>query len=126
MNISIVLAQVLGIFFVVMGVSMIVNKKFTTIVLEESIQNRGYLWMWGFLALMTGAIIVPLNNLWTSGLPLLVTVLGWLALIKGAFILFFPGAAVAMYRKYNKDGLLVLSGLVVFALGLSMLYAAFM
>jgi len=122
MDISVVLAQILGIFFVVVGASMVVNKKATKAAMEEAVQNRGYLWMWGFLAILTGAVIVVLNNVWTSGLPLVITILGWLAIIKGVFILFFPDAAVSVYRKFNKEGLLVFSGLVVIVIGLILFY----
>lgn len=119
---TVIIAQILGIFFVIAGVSMLANKKGTVVAIEESVQNKGTLWLWGFLAILIGATIVVQNNVWTSGLPLLVTILGWLALIKGAFILFFPAAATALYKKCNKGNLLVLCGLVMLVLGLVLLY----
>ncbi|HUC31089.1 MAG TPA: hypothetical protein VMR99_00160 [Candidatus Paceibacterota bacterium] len=122
MNISVIIAQVLGIFFGVMGIAMVVNTKATSAAIEESLHNKGILWLWGYLALLIGATIVVLANAWTSGLPLLVTILGWIALIKGAFILFFPGAAASLYRKFNKGGMLVFCGIVAFVLGLVLLY----
>ncbi|MGB7957952.1 MAG: hypothetical protein WCF77_03890 [Minisyncoccia bacterium] len=124
MNISVVFAQILGIFFVVVGASMVVNKKLTTAAVEEAIRDQGSLWMWGFLAVITGAVIIPLNNMWTSGLPLVITILGWLALIKGVLILFFPAAMVSLYRKFIKESMMIPAGLVVFVLGLVLLYVA--
>ncbi len=123
MDISAVIAEVLGIFFVVMGAAMVVNAKETAAVLEEAAQNKGYLWLWGFLALTTGAVIVSLNNMWTSGLPLVITILGWLALIKGAFILFFPAVTTALYRKFGKSGLMTFAGVVALVVGFALLYA---
>jgi uncharacterized membrane protein HdeD (DUF308 family) len=67
-----VIAQVLGIFFAVTGISMVVNTKGTAAAMEASVQNKGILWLWGMLALLIGAVIVVMNNTWTSGLPLLV------------------------------------------------------
>ena len=119
---TVVIAQVLGIFFGIVGISMVVNSKATNAALEASVQNKGILWLWGFLALLIGAMIVILNNMWTSGLPLLITVIGWISLIKGFFILLFPGAAVSLYRKFNKNGLLALCGVVSLILGLVLLY----
>jgi uncharacterized membrane protein HdeD (DUF308 family) len=80
------------------------------------------LYVWGLLALLIGAVIVVFNNLWTSGLPLLVTILGWLALVKGAFIVVFPGAAGPLYQRLNKSWMLVLCGVIVFVLGVILLY----
>jgi drug/metabolite transporter (DMT)-like permease len=122
MDFSIAIAQVLGIFFVVAGVSMVANGKATAAAVEESAQNKGILFLWGILALLIGAVIVVLNNVWTSGFALLVTILGWLALIKGTFILLFPGVAASLYKKCGKSGLLVVVGVVIVVLGLVLLY----
>jgi len=122
MDISVIIAQVLGIFFAVVGIAMVVSSKATGSAIEESVEHKGMLFMWGFLALLIGAVVVALNNLWTTGLPLLVTVLGWLAIVKGAFILLAPGAAASLYRKFSKGGMIVFCGVVAFVLGLVLLY----
>ncbi|MGC9598952.1 MAG: hypothetical protein ABSE18_01040 [Minisyncoccia bacterium] len=119
---TIVIAQILGIFFALVGISIVIRSKATAAAMEESVQNKGILWLWGFLAVLIGAVIVVLNNMWTSGLPLLVTIIGWMALIKGAFIFFFPDASVSLYRKFNKGGVLVFCGVVALILGLVLLY----
>jgi drug/metabolite transporter (DMT)-like permease len=122
MDFSMVIAQVLGIFFVVAGVSIVANGKTTAAAVEASAQNKGVMFMWGILALLIGAVIVVFNNAWTSGLTLLVTILGWLALIKGTFILLFPGVAASFYKKCGKSGVLVAAGVVMVVLGFVLLY----
>jgi hypothetical protein len=122
MDISTVIAQILGIFFVVAGIALVGNSKAVTAAIEEAVQNKGILFVWGILALGVGAVIVTLNNAWITGLPLLITVLGWLAVLKGAFIMIFPGAAASLYKSFNKCGIIVFCGIVVFALGLVLLY----
>jgi uncharacterized membrane protein HdeD (DUF308 family) len=122
MDFSIVIAQVLRIFFVVVGVSMVANGKATAAAVEESVQNKGILFMWGILALLIGAVIVVFNNVWASGLTLLITILGWLALVKGTFILLLPGPAASLYKKCGKSGLLTVAGVVMVVLGLVLLY----
>ena len=122
MDISVLIAQVLGVFFAVMGIAMAVNSKATAGAIEESVAHKGIMFMWGVSALLIGAVIVVLNNAWTSGLPLLVTILGWLALVKGLFILLAPSAAIALYRKFGHSGMIVFCGVVAFVLGLVLLY----
>ena len=119
---TVIIAQILGIFFVVFGISMVFNSKGIKAAIEASLENKGILFVWGIVAVLTSAFIIALNNIWTSGMPLLVTILGWLALIKGVFILLFPNAAVSLYRKFNKSGLLVFVGVVVLIIGLVLLY----
>jgi hypothetical protein len=72
--------------------------------------------------LLIGATILELANAWIPGLPALIIVLGWLALVKGAFILFFPGTAASLYAKFSKKGMFVSCGVVAFILGIVLLY----
>jgi len=118
MHTSIVLAQILGIGFVVLGLSMISNKKWTALAIEEIVKNQGLIWLAGFITLILGATIVVLNNVWTFGLPLFITILGWLTLIKGTLILVFPNSTLSYYKKMNKGNIFVWGGVVVFILGL--------
>jgi len=126
MNVSIAITQVLGIVFTIMGLSVVIDRKNVSTALEKVTQDRGFLWLWSFLILTMGAVIVVMNNVWTSGLPLLVTVLGWLTVIKGAFLLLLPGPAIALYRKCNRDGVLIFGGIIALLLGLVLLYLGFL
>jgi hypothetical protein len=125
MNSSIAIAQVLGTVLAVMSLSILIDRKTVSTALEKAIQDRGFLWLWSFLILTMGAVMVAMNNVWTSGLPLLITIFGWLTLIKGAVLLLLPGPAMAFYRKCNKDGVLIFGGFVSFLLGLALLYMSF-
>jgi hypothetical protein len=122
MDISSIIAQILGIFFVVVGITMVANGKGIAAAVEETAQHKGLLFTWGILALLIGATIVALNNAWTSGVQLLITVLGWAALIKGMFILFSPGIVAVLYRKFATPGMMVGAGIVVIILGMMLLY----
>lgn len=126
MNTSIVIAQVSGICFAVMGLSMLFNKKWTAGAVEKMTENQGVLWLAGLIALMMGTVMVVFNNEWTSGLPLFITILGWLALIKGAVILIFPNATVSYYKKMNTGNIFTWGGLVVLIIAVILLYYGFM
>ncbi len=127
MNITIVLAQIFGILLAVTGLSMLVNKKSMSAALTEAGQNQGFLWMLGFVALMMGAVFVVLSNVWNGGnMALVVTIIGWLILLKGIFILWFPSAAGSLYRKCTGGTALVWWGAIVFIVGLVLLYKGFM
>jgi len=121
MNTTIIFAQILGVTFVVLSLSIILNKKWMVIVVEEMTNNQGIIWLAGFITLILGAIIVVLNNVWTSGLPLLITILGLLILIKGLIILVFPNFTFSYYKKMNKGNIFVWGGVIVFLLGLFLL-----
>jgi len=122
MGTTIVLAQIFGIGFIVLGLSMIFNRKWTAMAVEEIVKNQGIIWIAGLITLVMGLVTVELNNVWTSGLPLLVTILSWLILIKGTFILIFPNLSVSYYRKMNKGSIFVWGGVIVLILGLVLIF----
>ena len=126
MDTSIVLAQILGIILAVVSLSVLFNKKITAIAVSEMVQNKGVMWITGFLALVLGAIVLAFNNIWSSGLASLVTVVGWLALIKGTFILVFPKATASFYAKMSKTDIFFFSGIVGIILSAVLLYGGFM
>jgi hypothetical protein len=121
MNISIFFAQMLGIMFLVLGLSIMINKKWTAIAIEEMTKNQGIIWLAGLVTLILGATIVSLNNFWTSGLPLFITILGWLTVIKGATILILPNFSFSYYKKMNKGNIFVWGGVFVTVIGLILL-----
>jgi hypothetical protein len=118
MNISFVLAQIFGIMCMVLGLSMLFNKKWTVVAIEEITKNVGVIWLAGLIALVMGTVMVVLNNIWTSGLSLVITILGWLTLLKGAVILLFPDFTVSYYKKMNRGNIFVWGGVILFILGL--------
>ena len=126
MNFTIVIAQTLGIVLTIISLSVLINRKSVSIAIEEIIKNQGFLWLWGFIILSMGAVMIALNNTWNSNLQSLVTVLGWLTLIKGAFILVLPNSAVSFYRKCNKNSIITTGAIVALVVGLALLYKGFM
>ncbi len=126
MSHTIVLAQVLGIVITVVGLSLLVNKKTFAALMVEVTHDKGFLWIYGLSALIFGAVLVSMNNLWGSGLESLVSVIGWLALLKGIYILVFPKSASSFYRKMNKEGLFAFAGILAFVIGIVLLYKGFM
>jgi hypothetical protein len=117
----------MGIVFVVLGLSMLVSRKGITSLVEETTRNEGLLWSWGFVAVIMGAALIAFNGFMLgSGLQLLIVVIGWVALLKGVLILFFPNATVSLYKKWNVRGVFVWSGIIALIIGLFFLYAGFM
>jgi hypothetical protein len=69
-----------------------------------------------------GTVIVALHNVWIADWQLLVTVLGWLMVIKGAVIMLFPSSMMLFYRKFLSDHLFTYSGIYAIVLGSLLLF----
>ncbi len=123
MDVSIILARILGILFLLIGIS-IFNRKTVTALLEEMERQRGFLWLSGLIAAVFGAVIVSLGGFWFSDWRIVISVIGWLSLIKGLCILIFPESAISFYREF-KVKCSVWGGIIAIIIGLFLCYAGF-
>jgi len=124
MQSSIIIAHILGIIFVVLGVSLFTNKKAVAALLEESTKNGALMWTFGFLSLTMGAIVITFMDSWNSNVEILITILGWLMLLKGIALLILPSAVTSIYKNFKSGGVLTFGGFVVLIIGLVLMFSA--
>jgi hypothetical protein len=78
---------------------MIMHKRATIEMVMALVHDTPVLFVVGIFTLVAGLAIVLAHNIWSVGpLPIVVTFLGWLTLIKGLLFLFLtPEAAVGFF-----------------------------
>jgi hypothetical protein len=57
---------------------------------DDLFSNAGLTYLAGFITVVIGFLIVTYHNRWTKNWTVLVTILGWLALLKGISLIAFP------------------------------------
>jgi hypothetical protein len=68
--------------------------------------------------LVAGLAIVRAHNIWAGGSPMLVTVLGWLAVLGGLVRMLFPMQLAAIVAAVGQStGLIAASAVVLLVLG---------
>ncbi len=85
------LAQVIGLYLLIVGLTMLFWKKRWMNVLHEFCQSQGETlrYMLGIVALPFGLLLVLVHNYWNMGvLALVVTLFGWIILLKSILVLF--------------------------------------
>jgi len=72
----------------------------------------------GFLSLGFGSIIVAFHNVW-SGLPMILTIYGWVLVLKALVSFTLPGIAMRSLERVTpeRSWMLVLPGLMLLSLG---------
>ena len=125
MDISIFLAQVFGLYFVIAGVAMLLRPK-AIATLIETLGTRSSIYLTGFFALMLGIPLVLVHNIWEGSWRVIITILAWLALLKGIARIFFPEMVVDWAQGLARNpGLVKLMVWVMVILGLYLLYIGF-
>jgi len=116
MNIANTLAVLMGSALVLVGITVF-NKPYFNAVMTDLANSKGLLWLTGLITFVMGTVIVALHNVWSADWRVIVTVLGWLTVIKGAVIVLVPSSMLLLYRRFLSDHLLTYSGAYAVVLG---------
>ena len=101
MELSIFLAKIIGVVYVVAGLSVLFNSKFYKKVMPELVGNTIWMFTMGLIGLVVFFIWVMKHNVW-QGWPILITLFGWIGLIKSLFILVVPEWTQRMNLAFMK------------------------
>jgi len=122
---SIVLARALGIVFLVGGLEALFNRKAMSRAIDGAIEHPVAFWVVGLINLLLGSFMVAVQEVWSADWRVVVTIIGWSALLKGAILWLFPDFSRTVYRTCNRVGVLAFGGVVAILLGLFLCYAGF-
>lgn len=125
MDLSIFVAQVAAVVYLTIGVGMLVDKKYYAKFFDGMMKDMTALYIGGFMALVVGYTLVTFHNDWVKSWEVLVTILGWLALIKGVMLLAFPTTFQGLAKSWIRSKNLGTYALVVIVLGLVFGYFGF-
>jgi hypothetical protein len=79
-----------------MAAGMFVEGESYSSLMKEFIGSRALIFITGVLALLAGLIVVNAHNLWVPDWRVLITALGWLAIVRGVMNLVFPALVQTM------------------------------
>ena len=124
-NLSVYLAQVLGIYLFVVFLSMLLHHQRHKKIMSEMLTNSTMIALSGGILTLIGAAIVVAHNVWVSDWPVLITLVGWVSLLQGILRVFLPDAYCKLVRDMmSKAGYLVWCWLW-FVVGLYLLWEGF-
>lgn len=73
-----------------MALGLIIEGESYSSLLKEFIGSRALIFITGVLALLAGLAVVNAHNLWVRDWRVIVTILGWLLVLRGIMLLMFP------------------------------------
>lgn len=115
--------QLLGLLFFGSGLGLLINPKLGTKLMDNIADYPMFIYLSSFLALGSGFYLVVFYNVWGWDWTTLLAVVGWAALIKGFFMLVFPGLAISWVRELRESYITIkalastIFGFILLALG---------
>ncbi len=123
MQTSIFIARLLGPLLLVPGLGLLFNPRSFRTIAAEVVGSLTLIYLFGVLDFAGGLAIVLTHNVWTANWRVLITLIGWWMLLRGAARILIPDTIMGYAAKLvgNKQFYPV-SGIVLVILGLVLCY----
>jgi len=121
------LSKLIGLYCILAALSMAAHRQATVETVAALVHNPPLLVIAGILALIAGLAMVLGHNVWSGGaLPVIVTLVGWITLVRGVLVLFLsPEAEVALFAGLRYDQLFYVYLALPLALGAYLTHGGF-
>jgi len=126
MELSIFIAKLFAVVYLMIGLGMLLSPAYYQKLMGDMLKNPFVFYFGGMLAAVIGFLLVTYHNIWESSWVVVVTIFGWLALLKGFMFLVFPGHVAFWQGMFKKKGHMFIWALIVLAFGLFFGYYGFM
>lgn len=126
MHTSIFLARLLGPLFLLPGIGILMNPRVFRAMATEVVRSVTLIYLFGLVDFAAGLAIVLTHNVWAASWPVLITLIGWGMLIRGAVRVTAPGTIMNYGAKLvgNKQAFQA-TAIAAVVLGLVLCYFGF-
>ncbi len=127
MDTSLFLAKLIGPIFLIVGIGLLLNGDRYRAVVDEVMSSHTLLYIFGAIALTGGLAIVLTHNIWVWDWPVIITIVGWLMIVRGTLRIIIPQQIEDLARKMvaRWSNILLISGLLVIMLGAFLCWKGF-
>ena len=123
MTASIFLARLLGPVLLIVGVSILLSPKVFRDIAAEVVRSVTLVYLFGLMDFAAGLAIVITHNVWLASWPVLITLIGWLLLIRGTVRVLIPETVMGFAAKVlGKTQFIPVAGVVTGIIGLVLCY----
>ncbi|MCR4333695.1 MAG: hypothetical protein NUV60_01580 [Patescibacteria group bacterium] len=123
MEIPLLVAKVLGVYFIVSGLFLMFRGKTLANILKDLFDHPAIMYLAGAMLIFLSTVFLLQNNIWDGTWRTLVTILLWLTLAKGVMYILAPEVLHKMVTKkflesVNLYGIIILvAGVYFFFIG---------
>ena len=123
---TVFLARLFGLYCIIIAAAMLAQPEAFVTTVHAFVANAPLVLTAGVFTLFGGLAMVLLHNYWSGGaLPVIITLLGWLTLIKAALLLVLPSTRLAAMYSGVTPTYVMISGSLTLLLGIYLTAAGF-
>ena len=125
METSILIAKIIALVYLSMGLGFILHPDYFKKSFDEMLDSSGFMIFGGIMALVFGFLMVNFHNIWVKDWTVIVTIIGWIGLIKGISIFLIPKLLISFSRNILKKLPMHVFGTCMMIFGVIMGYFGF-
>ncbi|HVO97729.1 MAG TPA: hypothetical protein VMT15_06660 [Bryobacteraceae bacterium] len=121
------LGKLIGLYCILVALCMMAHRQATLDAVTAILHNPALMYVLGVFTIIAGLAMVLGHNVWSGGaLPVAITIVGWISLIKGLLFLLLPdGEAAFFLGQLHYDQLFWVYMAVCLAFGACLTYGGF-
>jgi hypothetical protein len=100
MLLTILLSKVFGLYMLIAGVAVLTRRRQILLAIGALVEDKSARLVVGLMTLLIGLFVVNLHNVWETLPTALVSLFGWLAVLKGIGYLFLKESTLDGLVKY--------------------------
>jgi len=118
--------QFIGIIYLAVGIGIIINPDFYKKMIIHFMENPSVIYLGGLVSLAIGFLLVSFHNNWSRDWSVIITIIGWAALIKGLFLITLPKVCIKLCNSFKEmKKLLPVWSTIVIILGVLLCWLGF-
>jgi len=92
MELSIFVAKIIAVTYIAISLGQLFSGITYKKMFQDIMKSSGLMVMMGLFGIVIGFLLIEHHNIWVKDWPVLITIMGWAALLKGFMFLAFPNA----------------------------------
>ncbi|MBI1367501.1 MAG: hypothetical protein GC162_02485 [Planctomycetes bacterium] len=122
---AVLIARILCVMYLAAAVGLFMNRAYFRLIKDDLFAHPSLIYLGGFVSLVFGMVIVNKHNVWVADWVGLVTIVGWLATLKGIVLIAFPRSMQRYANVVASKAMMKIGPVVLLALGLVFGYFGF-
>ncbi|MFC1454620.1 hypothetical protein ACFLQI_00845 [Candidatus Undinarchaeota archaeon] len=123
---SILFAKIASLMFLSLGVGALFDKNLYKKIMDDTFKNTALTFFLGAATVVLSMLILNYHNIWSSDWTVVITLFGWIGLIKGIVIMAFPKSIKGFGTKVFTSGIAKIIPYTSIIIGLIFAYLGFL
>jgi len=125
MQLSKLIARMASVIYLSASLGAFFSTNYYRKITDDLFSNSALIYVTGFITVIIGFLIVTYHNTWSKSWIVLITILGWLAMVKGICLIAFPQFVHMLSERMLTDSRTNIFSYAAFCLGVLFAYFGF-